>query len=275
MPMKTKLILVEGIQGSGKSTFAKKIADFYTEHGLQANLYTEGGFHPADLAWNACIPVETLSRVLAPYSGFREEIDKNTHIEDGYAIISYTQVKTDNKAFFKDMENHEVYDNRVPLDVFNGLHRSRWRAFGEQAKRKNALNVFECALLQNHVTELMYFHIADDETMKMHFNTLIQTVTALSPFLIYLTQPNIRDTIERVADERGDWINRFIHYAENSPYGKLYGLKGFDAAISCLEERKRMELDVISSLPIASVILENPNYDWETLWESLVNNLPI
>jgi len=42
--------MVEGIPGSGKSTFAQKIEEFYTKHNLKANLYNEGSFHPADLA---------------------------------------------------------------------------------------------------------------------------------------------------------------------------------------------------------------------------------
>jgi len=273
--MKTKLILVEGIPGSGKSTMAQRIADFYADRGFTANVYREGGFHPADLAWNACIPVERLECVLAPYRSFREEIDQHTHREDDYAIISYTQVKTDHSAFFKDMEAHEVYDHRVPLDVFSALHRKRWSAFCEQAKQKQELTVFECAFLQNHVTELMYIHLIGDEAIKAHCQALLQTVAELSPFLIYLSQPSIRDTIERAAKQRGDWMEGFIHYAQNSPYGKLHGLTGWDAAIRCLEERKRIELEVIRCLPIRSVLLENPDYDWDALWETLEGQLPI
>ena len=81
--MHSKLILVEGIPGSGKSTFAQKIADCYSTRGQKTNLYTEGDYHPADLAWNARLPLEELDNILAPYSAFRADIDKNTHIEDG------------------------------------------------------------------------------------------------------------------------------------------------------------------------------------------------
>ena len=271
--MKTKLIMIEGIPGSGKSTFAKRISDFYINHGVKVNLYNEGGFHPADLAWNACIPVELLNDILAPYESFRNEIDKNIFIEDDYAIISYTQVKTTDNAFFKDMEAREVYDNRVPFDVFNELHRKRWRSFGKQVKEKNELTVFECALLQNHVSELMLFHLADIELLKTHINELIQTVTELSPSMIYLSQPNVRKTIERVSKQRifenGNWIDGIINYSETSPYGKLHGIKGFDGAVQIFEERKRIELEIIKSLPIKTIVLENPNYDWEALWEKI------
>jgi len=271
--MKTKLIMIEGIPGSGKSTFAQRITDFYNNNGIKTNLYNEGGFHPADLAWNACIPVESLDNALAPYKSFRNEIDKNTHIEDDYAIISYTQVKTDDKTFFNAMETYEIYDNRVPFDVFNKLQLKRWGTFGRQAKEKNELTVFECALLQNHVSELMFYHLADIETLKIHTNSLLQTVAELSPSLIYLSQPNVRETIERVAEQRvyvyGKWIDRVINYSENTPYGKLHNIKGFDGAVQMFEERKRIELEIIKSLPINTIIFENPEYNWEALWEKI------
>lgn len=176
------------------------------------------------------------------------------------------------------MESHEVYDNRVPFEVFDMLHRKRWSAFFQQAKEKDELTVFECAFLQNHVSELMLFQLANIETMKQHFNALIKTVMALSPVLVYLSQPNVRETIERVAKQRvyenGTWIDGFIHYTENTPYGKLHDIRGFDDTIQSLEIRKATELEIIKSLPIQTIVLENPDYDWDTLWKSLQNKLP-
>jgi hypothetical protein len=271
--------MVEGIPGSGKSTFAKKIAEFYTKRGLKTNLYNEGDYQPADLAWNACIPIEKLESVLSPYVDFRDEINKNIHIEDGYAIISYTQVKTENQTFYKDMESYEVYDNRVPFEVFEILHHKRWEAFSKHAESKDELTVFECAFLQNHIWQLMLWQLSDVETIKQYFNKLIQTVTELSPVLIYLSQPDIRETVERVAGQRvfnyGSWIDGFIGSIENTPYGRQQGLKGFDGAINHLETRKSAELKVIESLPIETIILENSNFDWDTLWEELKNKLPV
>ena len=275
--MKTNLILVEGIPGSGKSTFAKKIANFFSNNGLKANLYNEGTFHPADLAWNACIPIKTLDVILAPYESIKSEIDKNTHIEDDYAIVSYMQVKTENTDFYKDMESYEVYNNRVSFDIFNGLHRKRWDTFNKQAKEKNELNIFECALLQNHVNELMLFHLAEIDTIKMHINAMIQTVTDLSPNIIYLSQPSVKETIERVAKQRISehvkWVDRVNSFHENTPYGKLHGVKGFNGTVRIFEERKRIELEIISSLPCNTIILDNPDYDWDGLWGKIVSFL--
>ena len=269
--------MIEGIPGSGKSTYAKRLADFYTDKGIKVHLYNEGGFHPADLAWNACIPIDSLDSVLAKYSSFRNEINKKIRIEDDYAVIPYQEIITDNAEFRKDMEAYEVYDNRVPFSVFRDLHFKRWSLFGKQAKERDELNVFECAFLQNHVNELMSFQLADIEMMKKHFGNLIDTVYDLSPVLIYLTQPNIRETIERVSKERifpdGRWIDMVIQYGESTPYGKLHNRKGFEGAILGFEERKQVEIEIIKSLPITTLVLDNPGYNWEALWQKITSFL--
>jgi hypothetical protein len=113
--------------------------------------------------------------------------------------------------------------------------------------------------------------------IKKHISALIQTVLELSPSLIYLSQPNVRETIERVAKQRvfenGNWIDGIINYSENTHYGKLHNVKGFDGAVQAFEERKRIELEIIESLPIKAVVLDNPNYDWEALWEKAASFL--
>ena len=265
--------MVEGIPGSGKTTFARKIADYYRNRGVAVNLYNEGQAHPADLAWSACVPLNRLGALLKKYDGLENEIRENMHIDGDYAIIAYTQVKTENREFYKELENYEVYDNRVAFDVFCRLHISRWDTFGKQAVEKDELNIFECAFLQNHINELQNFQLASKTDIEKHLNKLLSSVLGLSPVLIYLSQPDIRETIDRIAKERvsehGNWMDMASKYVENSPYGKANGLRGFDGLIRCIEDRKKIELGVLKSLPISSIIIENTEYDWESVWKSI------
>ena len=276
--LNTKLILVEGIPGSGKSTFAGRIATHYKAQGHQVCLYNEGDYHPTDVAWNACIPVEALEAALAPFQAFRAEIDRHLRREGDRAILPYTKVETDDPGFFPAMERYEVYDSRVPFPVFEELLLQRWSAFGRDAANRDELNVFECAFLQNHVNELMNFQLADGERMKAHCRALMGTVRGLSPVLIYLAQPNVRAAMERIAAERvspdGSWIEGITGYLEQTPYGKQQGLRGFDGVVRAYEERQRAELEIVHSLPIPSIVLENHGNDWDGLWATLVERLP-
>lgn len=49
--MNSRLILVEGIPGAGKTTTARKIKEKLIDEGKEAILYEEGMSHPADMAW--------------------------------------------------------------------------------------------------------------------------------------------------------------------------------------------------------------------------------
>ena len=67
---------------------------------------------------------------------------------------------------------------------------------------KDEMSVFECAYMQNHVNELLFWRNADEDTIIAHHNRLIDSVKLLSPVVVYLAQPDIRETIQRIAEER-------------------------------------------------------------------------
>ena len=269
--MNTKLILIEGIPGSGKTTFARKIAKWYRDRGTTTNLFVEGQSHPADLGWNACVPVVEYNGILQRYESLREEIRSNTVIEGDIAIIAYTQIITDNKEFYSELEAYEVYNGRVPDETFYRLHYSRWRSFEQNAASKDELNIFECAFMQNHVNELLFWRNAYEDAVIAHHKRLIESVKLLSPVLIYLSQPNIEETIhrisrERVSSEHGNWIDHCISYCENSPYGKQHGIKGFDGAMEFFNIRKQLEMKILVQLQMPYITIDNTDYNWEFVW---------
>ena len=272
--MTAKLILLEGIPGSGKTTFARKISEWYQSRNVTVNLFIEGQSHPADLAWNACVPVALYEQILEKYEPLRSRIEEQTIFEGSTAIIAYTQIKTDNRDFYKELEAFEVYDGRVPNEVFFKLHYDRWRTFGHNAADKNELNIFECAFMQNHVNELLFWRNTNEDTLIAHHSRLLDSVKSLFPVLIYLSQANIRETIQRIAKERvskdiGNWIDHCIAYCENSPFGKSRGIKGFEGAMEFFTIRKQLEMKIIAQLPIPYIVIENDEYDWNSVWRKI------
>ena len=113
--MKNRLILVEGIPGSGKSTIANKIKDHFETMGIKVKLFSEGDSHPADLAWNAYIPRDEYETLLKNNPQHVNVIRKHTQLEEDYALVAYTKlgVNPDENELMKYFETHEVYDGRV------------------------------------------------------------------------------------------------------------------------------------------------------------------
>lgn len=262
-----KLILVEGLPGTGKTTMSRKIWE-YMSVSRRTHLYQEGEGHPVDLAWCACIPMEQLDALMKKYPAYESQIERHMYIEDGYAIVPYTQFPIEDKEFFQLMESYEVYDNRVGFEIFSKLHTRKWKRFGEQAKKVDDMTVFECVFLQNHINELLLFHCMSEEQIEKYLLNLITTVNELDPILIYLNQPNVYETISKISDIRVNnegekvWMERVISYIQDSPFGIAHSLCGYEGMVSYFEYRKKVELNIIAKLPIETYIVENLNYDW-------------
>ena len=275
--MQSKLILVEGIPGSGKTTIANRISAHYRSIGISAITYSEGEAHPADLGWIACIPLDRYDELLARYPQFAEDIRANVQIEQGYAMVAHLWIKDKTKAFHDEMEGYEVYDGKVEWEVFQGLHFTRWQSFAEAQAIKEEVAVFECALLQNHINELLFHHNKGESEIIAHIKLLADSVKKLNPVLIYLNQPDVRETIRRVSDARAgkhgskDWMNRVIDYFESCPHG-VY--RGFDGMVQAFEDRKRIELIILPMLGIQFHVIDNPKYDWEDVWRRVKAALP-
>jgi Thymidylate kinase len=274
--MENRLILVEGMPGSGKTTISKKIRDYLINKGLDVELYNEGDLHPVDLAWNALLTKEEYKSLIKNNKEFENTIKENSIFEDGYVIVAYTKLglSKDQNDLMKYFEAHEVYDGRVSLDMFKEIHLRRWRKFGQEMKKtKDKITIFECAFFQNHINELLAVHEKDNHYIIQYLKELIETVLDLNPKLIYLNQISVRDTLNRVAEERvsenkeiyPDWIDLVTEYFKNSNYGKNNDINGFDDIVEYFEKRQENELEGIKQLSIDSFVISNFHYDWDNI----------
>jgi Thymidylate kinase len=274
--MKNRLILVEGMPGSGKTTISKKIRDYLIDKGLDVELYNEGDLHPVDLAWNALLTKEEYKSLIKNNKEFENVLKVNSIFEDDYVIVAYTKLglSKDQNDLMNYFEAHEVYDGRVSLDMFKEIHLRRWRKFGQIMKKtKDKIIIFECAFFQNHINELLAVHEKDNHYIIQYLKELIETVLDLNPKLIYLNQISVRDTLNRVAEERmsenkeiyPDWIDLVTAYFKNSNYGKNNDINGFDDIVEYFEKRQENELEAIKQLSIDSFVITNFHYDWDNI----------
>ncbi len=101
------------------------------------------------------------------------------------------------------------------------------------------------------------------------------SVKELSPVIIYLSQPDVRETIRRIAEERvsdygKDWLTLCIEYCENSSFGKQNFIVGLDGALEMFRVRKQVEMEALARLSAPHVVIDNPSYDWDGVWADIV-----
>ena len=273
-----RLIIFEGIPGSGKTTFSKKTAQ-YLSKSLKVNFFSEGNMHPADLSWLACVPESEFHDIIIKYPEYENDIEKHSVLEHGYKIIEFYNFKIDDKELFKTLENYEIYGGRSGLGMFKDLHMKRWSDYSFKIYSKNEISVFECVFLQNHINELLLFYKKNEGEIAEYLLELAGTAADLHPAVIYLEQNDVRRTIENVSKERVNfkgeriWMERVIDYICSSPFGKEKGLSGLEGMIEYFKIRQEIELSVLGSLPFRSEKISSGGKDWDIVWKDVTNSV--
>lgn len=189
--MKTNLIIVEGLPGSGKSTTAARIAGELSRSGEKAVCVDEGAReHPAD-----------------------------------YAEYDFPDFETEREKILK-----------------------KWRSFTEKADR-DTIYVFNCVFLQNPMCETMMRFGMEAAASRTYISEIAEIIRPLNPAVVYINPPSAREAVGRVLAERGEgWLNAVIDYHTSQGYGKQNNLSGYEGYLTCLEERRTRELNILRAL---------------------------
>jgi len=191
--MRTNLIIVEGLPGSGKSTAASMIAKVLAEKGKKAVCIDEGAQeHPAD-----------------------------------YADYDFPDFETERRKIL-----------------------GKWRSFLESSD-KDTIYVFNCIFLQNPMCETMMRFGMDEKASFTYISEIAEIIKPLHPIILYINRPDVKKTVDRVLDERGnDWLNAVIDYHVSQGYGKQNHLSGYEGYLACLKERKNREMRILQALDL-------------------------
>jgi len=253
---------VEGLQGSGKSTFVKKLSEKYPEY----RAFHEGDYSPVELAWCAYTSRDIYLDILDKYAGIKKDITAKSFEEDEHMIICYTQILTDIPGFHKDLEQYEIYNNRVSRDAFKNI------ILGRLANWNTDNNIFECSLFQNIVEDMILFQVASDEEIIAFYREIKKVLEGRDYHIAYLLSEDIRSNIDVIRKERSDdqghelWFPLMLGYFNESPYAKENGLSGEEDMLSHFKHRQELELLICREVfPDRYTVFKSKNYNDEDI----------
>jgi hypothetical protein len=263
--MSTKLVIVEGIPGSGKTTAAEFIRDWLAERGARTALYLEGDLdHPADFESVACLDEGEYARLLEQFPACRDLLEQRAVIKGGERFLGYRKLQLEFREQLPDelirqLANYEIYE--LHIAKYHQLLLERWRAFAELAAQSNEVYIFECCFLQNPLTMYLGRHDEPIEAAKEHILQTAEVIASLDPILIYLHPGEAGETLRRVARVRPqEWLDFVIAYHTQQGHGKAQGWQGFEGMVKFYEMRQSIELDLLTCLPWRSLLV--PHVDW-------------
>jgi len=264
--MSSKLIIVEGIPGSGKTTAAQFIRDWLAVQGAQTALYLEGDLdHPVDFESVACLTESEFTGLLKQFPDSQHILEKQAAVKDGERFIGYRKLKLKFAEqlpgeLIRQLSQYEIYE--LAIDKFHRLLLERWRAFAALAAQSDDVYIFECCFLQNPLTMYLGRHDAGLAAAREHILETAEIIRCLHPILIYLHPGEAGETLRRVAQVRPqEWLDFVIAYHTQQGHGKAQGWQGFEGMVKFYEMRQAIELELLPRLPWDTLLV--PHVDWE------------
>jgi hypothetical protein len=258
MQKNCKLILVEGLCGTGKSTLAERLNGYLVEQGIPSRFYDEGAIgHPTSLNWHAFFREEEYKELLMRYPDNANEISSWAIKYGINYLIPYREVKEFNELaeLYAELKSRELCWTDSPvaaLEEFTFSIQQHWAHFAELASNSDEVYVLEAVFLQHQIHDLLGHYQAVDHLIEEHIQGIADQIIALNPIVMYLTHPNVR--------EQQVWISS-IRSRPNF---------ATEQNIRFMENRKRIELGLLEMLPFPSYSFENENLDWEAVFSKMV-----
>lgn len=260
--MRNKLILVEGLPGSGKSTISKEIFNILSSKGLNVKLYNEGNYnHPADFDGFSYFSKKEFVNLTERYSNYKDLLDKlKKDFYHGYLIHYRKAIEEDkiniNNDLINDIKKNDVYS--LSLELHEKLILKRWKDFVSKSKEVEEITIFECCFIQNPVTVTM---IRDNSPKSITINyvkKLEKIIKPLNPILIYANQDDIEISLTKIIEERPkEWFEGFKIYYTEQGYGSYFELRDIEGLLKILETRKVLEDNIYQELSLIKYRINN------------------
>lgn len=201
----TKLILFEGIPGSGKTTTSQHLFSHLLEDGVPAKLYIEGSQHPIDLPFFAYLTQYEYNDLLIKFPQQAEWIKSNSIIELDYVLIPYKEPvpKPWNDELIEYLKSKEFcYSEKpvVPFKIFKRVFYKRFERYAASMANTDIVTIFESVLFQHQIHDIhrLYPEITENEIIE-YLGELAVLISPLNPVLFYLTQDSVKESLEHTA----------------------------------------------------------------------------
>ena len=247
--MDYKLVLVEGLPGTGKTTLSEQIFKLFTKHGIQGELLLEG---------NVNIPSNLFNIAGIPNGVFPDFISKIPHAAetDNYIFVNMgdCEEKIANQLQRYDVGNE--FNQFMSAQEYARCTLEWWKNWAKNT-RESAL-IMDSAFMQCPINEMIFRKASDSEVI-VYIQAIAEIIKPLNPVCVYLRRESAKIAIDFAKTVKGE------HWAKS-----IEGLAEFGCP-DLFERRFNLENTLLSF--IRNIVCHIDGYDWsdaETKVQSLL-----
>ncbi|WP_058703538.1 hypothetical protein [Exiguobacterium indicum] len=262
--MSTKIYLIEGLPGSGKTTTAEALTRLLQEQQTDTHLHIEGDLnHPADYESIAYLTLSEWTDFQSKYASL--DVLRFAEMFNDYVLVSYRQWQSKQdvpEAALTFLQARDIYE--LPFELYQSLIFKKWEAFVTQALTTDTTYVFECCFLQNPLTMGLIKYDLPEETLRAYIERITTIIAPLQPVLVYVDQTDVEKSFRKALNERPtEWADGFVSYYTEQAYGMNHSLSGVEGTIVILQVRQALERQLLEMLPFRIEVFGNEDFSVE------------
>ncbi|MCL2509347.1 MAG: hypothetical protein FWF05_09245 [Oscillospiraceae bacterium] len=232
-----KLILIEGLPGTGKTTIAKWLSGILTSFGEKVTLLNEGDERiPCDFYNTSGIPKIEFESLLAQNPSEREILLKIALITDNYVYLRLDKCPDYITEKIKQWDMGEESNQFITVSDYIPCALERLEHWVNSQVGNSATIIIDSGYLQNPVNELLFRNAQNDE-VRVFINSITNVLKPLNPACIYLRRDNAEQAITFAKMVKGKgWAERIDKLLQQNGHEDLF------------QRRFKLELELLENV---------------------------